>query len=118
MKDCRLATLSKDALMNGFEIKLYWDRFDLANVIKKILVGHSNNDECDPIKLISLMTWESQILPESECKIVLYHFKSVENMFDLSKDALEFSLKSLSISEKSKQAILTFLTSGQDYYID
>lgn len=118
MDDTNLIYLSKESLIKDYEIKLYRDRFDLANLIKKILVQNSNNHECDPVKLISFMTWESQHLSENDCKIVFDHFKSIENMFNLSKDALEYSLNSLKISERSKKSILTFLTTEQDFYID
>lgn len=118
MNDSQLMRLSKLAIQKDFEIKLYRDRFDLANLIKKLLVTNSNNTECDPITLISLMTWETQPLPEQDCKLVFENFQSIENMFKVSKDALEYSLNSLKISDKSKQSIKTFLAAEQDYYID
>lgn len=118
MNDPQLMRLSKLALQQDFEIKLYRDRFDLAHLIKKLLIANSNNPDCDPITLISLMTWERLPLPEQDCKLVFEHFKSIENMFNVSKDALEYSLNSLKISDKSKQSIKTFLTTEQDYYID
>ena len=117
MTDNKLMKISKISLQKDFEIKLYRDRFDLAHVIKKLFVINTNNPECDPIKLISLMTWELQPLPEHECKIILEHFKSIENLFKVSKDALEYSLNSLKISNLTKQSLITFLSREQDYYI-
>ena len=117
MTDNKLMKISKISLQKDFEIKLYRDRFDLAHVIKKLFITNTNNPECDPIKLISLMTWEPRPLSEHECKIILEHFKSIENLFKVSKDALEYSLNSLKISNLTKQSLITFLSREQDYYI-
>ncbi len=96
---------------------IYRDRFDLASVINKEL-EKAVSLPCDPVKLISLMTWESQPLSEIDCKIVLAHFKSVSNLFLSSKDEIESFIKSLKISDRSKTGIISFLKSEQDYYID
>lgn len=119
MTNPQLIEISKVSLKKDFEIKLYRDRFDLAHVIKKLFINSTSvdNPECDPIKLVSLMTWEPHPLPENECKIVLEHFKSIEKMFKVSKDAMEYSLNSLEISNSTKQSIITFLSREQDYYI-
>jgi hypothetical protein len=118
MADPKLIKISKIIFQKSVEIKLYRDRFDLAYLIKKLFINNSNYDECDPIKMISFMTWEAQNLPEKDCKIVAEHFKSIENIFKSSKEDLNCSLNSLKISDKSKHSILTFLTGEQDYYID
>ena len=121
MNNPNLPDISIKSVENGFKFKIYLDRFDLCELITKHLQKQSKSNiraSFDPIKLISMMTWESDLLPSEDCEIVLNHFKSVENLLQLSKDALEFSLKSLKISERTKSALATFLTSEQDYYID
>jgi hypothetical protein len=109
--------LSLNSITIGYKLIIYRDRFDLVNVMCKEL-ENSDNVQYDPVKLISLMTWESQPLSEIDCKIVLAHFKNIDNLFKVSKDALEYSINSLKISERSKTGIITFLKSGQDYYIN
>ena len=109
--------ISMKAINELFKLKIYRDRFDLAEILIGLTIK-TVNTKCDPIKLISLMTWESEILPETDCKIVFAHFKSIEQLFQVSKEALEYSLKSLQISDKTRKGILTFLASDQDYFID
>ena len=118
MSDPQLMKISKNSIQKDIDIKLYLDRFDLVQVIKKLFITNSLSTECDPLTLISLMTWKLQPLPEYDCKLVLDHFKSVDDLFKVSKDALKYSLDSLKISDKSRQSIFTFLTTQQDYYID
>lgn len=99
---------------------LFRDRFDLASLITRICteIEAKQTVAVDELKLISLLTWERNGLPENDCKILLDHFKSVENLFNLSRDAREFSVKSLRITERSKEVILQIFANEQDYFID
>lgn len=112
-----LINLSMKSVLGGYKMIIYRDRFDLASVIIKEL-DKAVSLPCDPVKLISLMTWESQPLCEIDCKIVLAHFKSVNNLFITSMDEIESSIKFLKISDRSKTGIISFLKSEQDYYIN
>ena len=117
MTNPKIVNVSMKSIDLDFKMILFRDRFDLA----ELLINQNRakmHKTADPTELISFMTWERAPLDLNDCKEVLKHFKSLENMFNLSKDALEYSLKSLSISERSKQGILTFLTTENDLYID
>lgn len=114
-----LPEISSNSIDIKFKMNLFRDRLDLAKLITKICTeSQSDLRLYDPIKLISLLTWDRQSLPENDCRIILEHFKSVENLFNLSLDAREFSIKSLKISEKSKETIIKIFAEDQDYFID
>ena len=115
-----LSDISLRSIDSNFKMLLYRDRFDLSKLIVNICTGaQTRHFGCnDPIKFISLLTWERQGLPESDCKIIFDHFKSVENLFNLSKEAREFSIKSLKITDKSKETIMKIFSKDEDYFID
>ena len=122
MTNQNLVKLSIKCLELGRKFMIFRDRFDLADLICAEIYPSrpevSPKSNYDPVNLISLMTWESEPLEWNDCKIVLEHFKTIENLFKVSEAALEFSIKSLEISDRSKMAIITFLTTKEDYYID
>lgn len=114
-----LSEISSNSVDSKFKMLLFRDRIDLAKLIIKVCAeSQFDSRSYDPIKLISLLTWERQGLPENDCKIVLEHFKSIDNLFNLSLEAREFSIKSLEISKKSKETILKVFADDQDYFID
>lgn len=114
----RIPEISMASIDGRFKMKMYRDRFDLADVITKSSKSREISAVCNPLKLISLMTWDAKPLASNDCEIVLNHFESVENMFKLSKEALEYSINALKISDKSKHHIISFMTGDQDYYIN
>ena len=114
-----LAKICSKSIDSKFKMHLFRDRFDLAKLIAKICSeSRPELQTYDPIKLVSLLTWDRHGLPENDCKILLEHFKTVENLFNVSKNAREFSVKSLKMTEKSKEIILKIFSEDQDYFID
>lgn len=123
MTNQNLVKISINCLELGHKFMIFRDRFDLADLICTEIYPSrpeeiSPKSNYDSVNLISLMTWESEPLELNDCKIVLEHFKTIENLFKVSETALEFSIKSLKISDRSKQAVIAFLTAKEDYYID
>lgn len=115
-----LSEISLKSLVANYKMILFRDRVDLADLIIKLCTAklQTRTENYDPIKFISFLTWERQGLPEADCKIIFDHFKSIENMFNLSKDAREFSIKSLKISEKTKETIMKIFADDEDFFID
>jgi hypothetical protein len=117
MTNPNINNISMKSIDFNFEMVLFRDRFDLADLLSKPNVIPSPKI-ADPVKLISLMTWRRDPLDLNDCKEVLRHFKTIDSMLLLSEDAIEFSIQSLNISDRSKRDIITFFKTDDDLYID